>query len=389
MMSTLEVSGQQLLDNVRAIELAIAEAAGSSATGDELPLLLGVVKANGYGHSATLCAPVLADAGISWLGVTDAEEGVAVRQSLGERNTAILMMSGPTGDQAGARQSAEMALRHGLMPVVWTAEQVDPIAAAASGLQATPLHLEIDTGMSRQGVAPGKALKRLLEMIALEPRVRLDGVMTHLASAERADGRQTMAQMSLFEAAVETVAAAGLRPRWVHIGNASTIDNASVDAVRRTHALAGSIGARAMVRCGLGLYGFCLPVEGAGRARLRDRIRPVLSWKTSITAVEEIAAETSVGYGAAFTARRWMRLALLPVGYADGLRRGLSSSGTQAGGWVMIAGQRAAIVGRVSMNLTTVDVTGIEPAPRSGDEVTLLGEGITAEDHARLCGALP
>jgi alanine racemase len=84
-----------------------------------------------------------------------------------------------------------------------------------------------------------------------------------------------------------------------------------------------------------------------------------------------------------------MRLALLPVGYADGLRRGLSSTNAEKGGWVMIGGLRAAIVGRVSMNLTMVDLTDFEPAPWVGDVVTLLGDGITAEDHGRLCGALP
>ena len=381
-MSTLEVSEAALLGNVRVIGRVLAAAVGDG----EPPALLGVVKANGYGHSATLCAPILAGAGVPWLGVTDAEEGAAVRESLGDSCADILVMSGPPGDLAGAREAARLAVEHRLTPVVWTLAQVGPIAGAC-GDEPCAVHVEIDTGMSRQGVAFGAALDELLVGLTGEPRVRLDGVFTHLASAECAAGVQTMRQMELFEVAVERVAAAGFAPKWVHLGNASTIDNGSVEAVARLHRLADSVTARAMVRCGLGLYGLCLPLEGLGDARLRGLLRPVLEWKTTVTAVQEIAAGISVGYGATFTAERAMRLALLPVGYADGLRRGLSSSDT-GGGWVTIRGRRAAIAGRVSMNLTTVDVTDLEPAVQVGDAVTMLGEGITAEDHARLCGTI-
>jgi alanine racemase len=100
-----------------------------------------------------------------------------------------------------------------------------------------------------------------------------------------------------------------------------------------------------------------------------------------------VAAGETVGYNATFTAPGPMRLALLPVGYSDGLRRELSSTNAKAGGWVMVRGQRASILGRVSMNLTTVDVTGIEGV-RVGDEVVLLGDGVTADDHAQIAGTI-
>jgi alanine racemase len=160
--------------------------------------------------------------------------------------------------------------------------------------------------------------------------------------------------------------------------------------IARLHALAKEAGARAMVRCGLGLYGVCLPLEPDEPAdeRLRPRLHPVLTWKTTITSILEVAAGASVGYGATFTAQQPMRLALLPVGYADGLRRSLSGTNDQSGGWVMIHHRRAPIVGRVSMNLTTVDVSGIETRPQAGDEVILLGDGVTAEDHGRIARCL-
>ena len=113
-----------------------------------------------------------------------------------------------------------------------------------------------------------------------------------------------------------------------------------------------------------------------------------MTWKTRITAIRDVAPGESIGYNGIFTAERPMRIALLPVGYADGLRRELSASNATPGGWVMICGQRAPIVGRISMNLTTVDITGLAAA-NVGDAVVLLGEGITADDHARLARTIP
>jgi alanine racemase len=112
-----------------------------------------------------------------------------------------------------------------------------------------------------------------------------------------------------------------------------------------------------------------------------------MSWKTRVIGLREVKAGDSVGYNAIFTAERPMRLALLPVGYSDGVRRELSGSNMRAGGWVMVDGKRAAIVGRVSMNLTVVDVTEI-PGVTVGDEVVMLGDGVTADDHARLANTI-
>jgi alanine racemase len=137
------------------------------------------------------------------------------------------------------------------------------------------------------------------------------------------------------------------------------------------------------VRPGIALYGHCLPVEG-GAGALAPRLAPVMEWKTRVIGVREIEAGTAVGYGATFVASREMRLALLPVGYADGFRR-TASSGV-GDGWAMIAGKKAMVVGRVSMNLTVVDVTGM--AVSEGDEAVLLGDGVSAEDHAGWSGTI-
>jgi len=228
----------------------------------------------------------------------------------------------------------------------------------------------------------------LLAAIGAAPGIELGGVLTHFASTEVAHAAQTAEQRRSFEGALEQVRAAGLRPEWVHAGNSSFIDNEDGEGeLAWLLRVASGVGARGMVRSGLALYGYALPVEGDGVAAAAGRIEPVMTWKTRVLAVSEVPAGALVGYNGTFRAERPMRLALLPVGYADGLRREMSSSNVHAGGWVMVRGQRAGIVGRVSMNLTTVEVSGI-PGVAAGDEVVLLGEGITAEDHARICGTI-
>jgi alanine racemase len=381
--SWVEISERRLRANYR---LLVEAAGGDSA-------VLAVVKANAYGHGAGVCAPVLAKAGAEWLGVANAVEGLHVREVLAaggvtyEEQPRILVMSGLQD------VDAEAVVLRGLTPVVWEQEQMKRLAAAVEqhGGDAArlPVHLEVDTGMARQGVAPGEGLRTLLHWLKRQPQIMLDGVMTHFASPEEAGSPQTLVQRERFAEAIATVEEAGLRPAWVHAGSSSTVDNQDGTAnLAWLRSLAARIGARSMVRSGVALYGYCLPIEGtAVEAKVRCGLQPVMSWKTRVIGMREVQAGDSVGYNAIFTAERPMRLALLPVGYSDGLRRELSGSNVRAGGWVMVKGQRAAIVGRVSMNLTVVDVTEI-PGVAVGDEVVMLGDGVTADDHARLANTI-
>jgi alanine racemase len=378
--SWVEVSERRLVENYALLRTA---AGGQTA-------VLAVVKANAYGHGAAVCAPVLARAGAKWLGVTDVAEGAAVREALAaagisrEEQPEILVMSGLLREDAGD------VVRYGLTPVVWLREQMEWLgeAAARSGGGPVAVHVEIDTGMARQGVAPGRELDGLLAWVMGQTAVRVDGVMTHFASSEVAESGQTVAQRKRFEEAMSAVAAAGLRPEWMHAGNSSTVDNQGAEGnlawLRR---LADGVGAKSMVRAGVALYGYCLPIEGEGLSAVRQGLQPVMTWKTRVIGLREIEAGETVGYNGIFVAQRAMRLALLPAGYADGLRRELSASNARPGGWAMVRGRRAAIVGRVSMNLTVVDVSGIEGIAL-GDEVVVLGDGVTAEDHARLAGTI-
>jgi alanine racemase len=381
--SWVEISERRLAANYR----LLCEAAGGETE------VLAVVKANAYGHGAAVCAPVLVQAGAEWLGVADAEEGVAVRAALATtKQPRILVMCGLLADEA------ETIVRSGLTPMVWDQQQMEWLAAAVlqHGGDMAPLtvHLEIDTGMARQGIAPGEGLRSLLHWMKRQPRLRLEGVMTHFAAPEVAGSALTVAQWGRFEQAIAAVEEAGLRPEWVHAGNSSVVDTCgAAENLGWLQSVAKRVGARAMVRAGIALYGYCLPIEQACSdgdvilAKVRPGLQPVMTWKTRVIGLREVKAGDTVGYNAIFTAERAMRLALLSVGYADGLRRELSGSNMRAGGWVMVRGQRAAIVGRVSMNLTVVDVTEISGVG-VGDDVVLLGDDVTADDHAQLAGTI-
>ena len=344
----------------------VANYATVRATAGEGTEVLAVVKAGAYGHGLTRCSQALARAGARWLGVTSVAEGVAVRAAAGP-DVDVLVMCGFLPEDATAIRE------HGLVPVVWTKEQVRWLGAGR-------VHVEVDTGIARQGVTPGNALVRLLDVLA-DAGMELDGLLTHFSSSEEAHSQVTERQQQRFEAAIAQVKAAGVRPRWIHAGNTSTLDNPAQNWPWLEQ-LAHTVGARAMVRVGLALYGYCLPIHGVAEAQVQPVLKLVMTWKAKVLAARTLEVGETVGYGATFVAQRPMRIATLGVGYADGLRRELSH-----GGWLMVRGKRAAILGRISMNLTVVDVTEIEEV--CADEVAVvLGEGITADDHARLAGTI-
>jgi alanine racemase len=360
---------------------APALAANFQATQQQIPGtgVLAVIKANAYGHGAELCGPILVRAGARWLGVTCASEGARVRRALEAASLAadILVMCGFLPADVPTLLAAR------LTPVLWTSEQVSWLAGTA-----VAVHVEVDTGMGRQGVSPGAAFDELLRQITAAG-LRIDAVFTHFSSSEVAHSPLTAAQRERFSGAVGQLAPYRLTLRSLHAGNTSTVDNPYHGVPDPwLPNLAASVGATPMVRTGLALFGLCLPIEGDAVARLRPRLKPVLTWKAHVLSVRTLAAGETVGYNATFTAQVPMRVALLPVGYADGLRRELSSRNGTPVAAVLVHGQHAPILGRISMNLTVVDVTAIAGVA-ANDEAILLGPGLTAEDHARLARTIP
>jgi alanine racemase len=340
--------------------------------------LLCVVKANAYGHGLVECARTLAGNGARWFGVTCVEEGVALRRELPEAG--ILVMSGIWSGEA------EAVLEHDLTPVVWEARHLALLEGAAKRLRAAPgdcpVHLEIDTGMSRQGVRP-EGVESLLGRFGKSSPLRLQAVMTHFHSPGNAE--LTAGQMREFVTAVGTIQGQDLWPEILSAGSSAAALEPDPELART----AKRMGAQPMVRAGIGLYGYAPdaehPSEGAGQ------LEPVLQWKTRVVSLREIPPGATVGYDATFTAQRPMKLALLPVGYADGVNRLLSNRGE-----VLVRGKKAGVVGRVSMDHTSVDVTDVAGV-EVGDEVVLIGaqsteQGevkVTAADVAKLTGTIP
>jgi alanine racemase len=366
--SWVEISAKRLVENLRAVQAIVNVGEGAET--------LGVIKANAYGHDAAIVAPVLVNAGVRWLGVADVEEGVRVRGVVGE-GARVLVMCGL--EEADCKQVIESDLT----PVVWTLEHVAMLERAAETAgRVVRVHLEVDTGMARQGV-DSNGVAEVAERLAGSKWVRCEGVMSHLVAAEVEGSEVTRRQRERFAAALQVIVNKRVSVDWLHLGASSAVDEGST--LGWMQELAGGVGARVMVRPGIALYGYCFPLDTGRVGALGERLKPVLTWKTRVIGVREIGVGEAVGYGATFTAKSLMRLALLPVGYSDGFRRAASSG--VGNGWVMVGGRRAAVVGRVSMNLTVVDVTDIAEVT-VGDEVVLLGDGVTADDHARWSGTI-
>jgi alanine racemase len=358
----------------------------TSETSEDTVELLAIVKADAYGHGLQLCAPAAVRAGARWLGVTSVEEGVAARRvcPFSEAGAEILVVSGVFPDQGAA------VIQHRLTPVVWQTWHLDELEAAAHKAKqeprSVPVHLELESGMNRQG-ASEMELERMAARLRSSSALRLDGILTHLYAADESGGDATREQFRRLRAMLERTPKSSLEGLWLHVGNSAAV--LSGEALRALRALGAEFGMRPMARPGLALYGLTpafAPDEPATVTALRGKLRPVLTWKTRVVGVHQIEPGQSVGYNGTFVATKPMRVALLAVGYADGLKRALSNRGS-----VLLRGQRCPIVGRISMDQTVVDVTGV-PEAATGDEVVLLGaqgrERIAAEEHAHIAGTI-
>jgi alanine racemase len=325
-----------------------------------------VVKADAYGHGATECARALEEEGARWLGVTSLDEAIPLRDA-GIR-TRILLMTGFW------RGEEEEIVRLQLTPTVWEPGQVELLekAAAGLGLAKHPVHLKVDTGMGRLGVAP-EDLPQVCSALKSSPHLLLEGLSTHLASSEVLDAPSVEDQFRQFEQVRTVLRQEGFDPAVVHAANTGAI----ISRRESWHT---------MVRPGIALYGYYLPFERAGRevsgSKLRLGVKPVLTWKTRILSLREARANQALGYGGTYVTKAPARIAVLPVGYADGLNRALSSRGR-----VIVREHYTPIVGRISMDLTLADVTGL-PGVSVGDEVILLGSldslNVDAREHATL-----
>lgn len=319
--------------------------------------LMAVVKANAYGHGDAAVARAALEAGATWLGVALVEEGIGLRNA--GIDTPILVLSElPPG-------SERAALASGLTPTLYTSAGLARLAAVA-GRRATDVHVKIDTGMHRVGVYPPESTVAFVSEVA-RAGFGVDGLFTHFASSDE-DEKTTRGQLERFLQVVEEVRAEGHAPRLLHTANsAATIlyEESHLD----------------LVRPGIALYGL-EPAPGIG-ADLG--LHAALTWRSTVSMVKRLPAGERVSYGHRYRIERDANVATVPVGYADGYPRSVSSRAD-----VLIRGRRCRVAGSVTMDQLVVDCGELDVSP--GDEVVLIGrqgdEVVTAAELADRAGTI-
>jgi alanine racemase len=314
------------------------------------------VKANAYGHGAALVARALGDLGCRTLCVAHVAEALALREAGVEATFVVL--SAPLPEQA------EACVTGGIEPVVCTEEAARALAAcAAANGREVLVHVKVDTGMGRIGIAPSEA-PGFLALCAGLRGIQVRGVMSHLPSADEADKRFSLEQIAMFERLRAQVDPE--RRLLFHLANSAAVLD-----------LPGSL--FDVVRPGISIYGLH-PSSEIANPRARE-LRPVLEWYSRISFLKEVPAGTGLSYGHAYRTERPALIATLPVGYGDGLSRRLSDRAE-----VLVGGVRCPLVGRITMDQCLVDVTALRGRVSLGDDVVLMGrqgdEEITADELA-------
>jgi len=337
------VSREQIAHNYRAVRCLV---------GPDVAVA-GVVKADAYGHGALEVSRVLVAEGANWLAVSSVDEGVGLREG-GIHQTHILVMGG------FLPYEGDTLVNYHLTPAIHSLDQVrqlDRLAQAAG--KPLPYHLKIDSGMGRLGTRATAA--EILATVAETRRARLEGLMTHFASATDFSSTQTADQLACFHGIRDALQQAGVTPPYVHASSSNAIGYGLRE------------GWHQMVRAGHAMYGYTSPARGNAPPQLLD-VKPALTWKAKLLAVKDLPEGALVGYGGTFRAPRAMRIGVVGAGYADGVFHRLSNRGK-----VIADGKLTSIIGTVSMDLTTIDLSH-STSLSAGDEVTLLG----AEGDARL-----
>jgi alanine racemase len=322
--------------------------------------VLAVVKANAYGHGAPAVARALEAVGADFFCVAIAEEGIELRRA-GVRSPILLLNFADARDAALHRAFA-------LTPALWSLEQIRAFSAATAGWEAPlPVHVKIDSGLSRLGVFPGETADAAA-ILASSPGLRVEAAFSHFSHGDDAAHPTRLRQTEAASEAFAILRRAGFSRLWTHLANSGA-------------ALGGSAACDA-VRPGILLYG----IAPSPAAALPAGVSPALAWETEIMAVKSVPAGTPVGYGGTFVTARPTRLAVLPIGYDDGYRRSFSGRVP-----VLVDGGAVPTVGAISMDLTVCDATDVPVA--TGERAVLLGtrggRTVSAHDLARAAGTIP
>jgi len=322
---------------------------------------MAVVKANAYGHGAVEVARSLMTQGVARVAVVSLDEGIALRAA---GITIPIVILGPLFPE-----QIYDAIAHRLTPVISDRSLLPTLAQATASLATPyPMHLKVETGMGRLGLATDELLN-LIDSGQLPASLYIEGLMTHFADSDGPTTSQTEQQLSLFQKTVSGMTARGLSIPLIHAANSGA-------AVRYPHSH------YSLIRPGIMLYGYhTLP-----KSIPAPDLKPVLSLRSCIAQMRTIPTGGTISYNATFVAKRPTRVAVLPIGYADGFNRRLSNRGE-----VLVQGRRAGIIGLVCMDMVMIDVTEI-PEAAVGDEVVLIGrqgaDQITAADLSEWTGTI-
>jgi len=323
--------------------------------------IMAVVKANAYGHGAVEISRSLITEGVVRVAVVSLDEGIALRAA---GITIPIVILGPLFPE-----QIRDVIAHRLTPVISDRSLLPTLAQATASLATTyPIHLKVETGMGRLGLATDELLN-LIDSGQLPASLRIEGLMTHFADADGPTTGQTEQQLTLFQSVVNGITARGLSIPLIHAANSGA-------AVRYPHSH------YSLIRPGIMLYGYhTLPASIPA-----PDLKPVLSLRSCIAQMRTIQTGGTISYNATFVAKRPTRVAVLPIGYADGFNRRLSNRGE-----VLVHGRRARIIGLVCMDMVMIDVTEI-PEAAVRDEVVLIGrqgaDQITAADLAEWTGTI-
>jgi len=331
----------------------------------ELPAeteLCAVVKAGGYGHGAVPCAAAALAGGATWLAVAAASEAVEIRAELAER--ARLLVLGALDER-----DLDLALGAGADVPVWRPRFLELVSARGRALGIRPrVHVKFDTGMGRLGERDPAVVADLTRTAAAADDVELVGFWTHFATADEGDSTYLDAQLDRFLAV-----GAPLREE---------IDGLMLHAANSAATLREPRAHLDMVRCGIAIYG----LDPYGRDPAEQRLEPALTLSSYVADVKSFESGASAGYGRSWTAERDTHVGVLPIGYGDGVRRGLSNNAE-----VLIRGRRYPVVGTISMDNLTVDL-GSDPTVEPGDEAVLIGpqgdDRILCEEVAARLGTI-
>ena len=330
-----------------------------------------VVKANAYGHGALQCATTALESGASGLCVALADEAIALRQA--GVSAPILVMSEQPPEQH------EDMIKYGLIATLYNKATIEHYASVAAQLGVVcAVHLKVDTGMHRVGIDPQHAVE-MAQLVAKETWLQLDGIFTHLATADVAGHEATSRQVSEFDRVCEELKQLALLPSRVHIANSSaTMNHIGVAAQMKN--------APTMTRVGIAMYGIAADAQSNSfGAATSEALQPVMSLKARVSHVQWLDAGEAVSYGLHRALKQRSCIVTLPIGYADGLPRGFWTTGE-----VLIGGKRRSFAGVITMDQVMINCESDDV--QIGDEAVLIGQQgdlqVTANDWARQVGTI-